>query len=40
MAVGTRVVEFKMVRRADGSEIDLSPIQGMWTEEQYLALTN
>ena len=29
-----------MVRRADGSEIDLSPIQGMWTEEQYLALTN
>jgi Uma2 family endonuclease len=40
MAVGAREIEFKLVRRADGIEIDLSPIQGMWTEEQYLALTN
>ena len=40
MAVGTRELDLMLVRRADGFELDLSPIQGMWTEEQYLALTN
>ena len=25
---------------SDGLELDLSPIQGLWTDEQYLALTN
>ena len=39
MAVGTRKAELKLVG-PDGVEIDLSPLQGMWTEEQYLALTN
>jgi Uma2 family endonuclease len=40
MAVVTDTLELKLVRRADGFELDLSPIQGLWTEEQYLALTN
>lgn len=40
MVVGVREFELKLVRRADGFELDLSPIQGMWTEEQYLALTD
>ncbi len=33
-------LEFKLIRRADGIELDLLPLQGLWTEEQYLALTN
>jgi Uma2 family endonuclease len=40
MAVVTSTLELKLIRRSDGFELDLSPIQGMWTEEQYLALTN
>lgn len=40
MAVGTHELELKLVRRADGLELDLSSIQGMWTDEQYLALTD
>jgi Uma2 family endonuclease len=28
------------VREADGLEIDLLPLQGLWTEEQYLRLTD
>jgi Uma2 family endonuclease len=30
----------KLVWEADGLEIDLSPLQGIWTEEQYLRLTD
>jgi Uma2 family endonuclease len=30
----------KLVREADGLEIDLSPLQGLWTEAQYLRLTD
>jgi Uma2 family endonuclease len=30
----------KLVREADGLEIDLEPLQGLWTEEQYLRLTD
>jgi hypothetical protein len=30
----------KLVWEADGLEIDLLPLQGLWTEEQYLRLTD
>lgn len=40
MAVDTRALDLKLVRAADGLELDLRPLQGLWTEEQYLALTD
>lgn len=40
MAVDAHAFEFKLIRRADGIELDLLPLQGLWTEEQYLTLTN
>jgi len=40
MAVDIRANELKLVREADGLEIDLLPLQGLWTEEQYLRLTD
>jgi Uma2 family endonuclease len=40
MAVNLRTAELKLVREADGLEIDLLPLQGLWTEEQYLRLTD
>jgi Uma2 family endonuclease len=40
MAGGIRTTELKLVREADGLEIDLLPLQGLWTEEQYLRLTD
>ncbi len=40
MAIDARTLELKLIRRADGIELDLLPLQGLWTEEQYLALTN
>jgi Uma2 family endonuclease len=40
MGVGIRANEIKLVRDADGLEIDLGPLQGLWTEEQYLRLTD
>ena len=40
MGVGIRANELKLVREADGLEIDLGPLQGLWTEEQYLRLTD
>ena len=40
MAVASRAQELKLVREADGLEIDLWPLQGLWTEEQYLRLTD
>ena len=39
MAVGTRELEPKLVW-PDGTELDLQLLQGLWTEEQYLALTD
>ena len=40
MALGIRTPGLKLVWEADGLEIDLSPLQGLWTEEQYLRLTD
>jgi Uma2 family endonuclease len=40
MAVDTHDLELKLIRRSAGIELDLDPLQGLWTEEQYLALTN
>jgi Uma2 family endonuclease len=40
MATGTRTPALKLVWEADGLEIDLVPLQGLWTEEQYLRLTD
>src|SRR5438034_208267 len=40
MALGIRAPGFKLVWEADGLEIDLLPLQGLWTEEQYLRLTD
>jgi Uma2 family endonuclease len=40
MGVGIRANEIKLVWEADGLEIDLGPLQGLWTEEQYLRLTD
>ena len=40
MAIDIRANELKLVREADGLEIDLLPLQGLWTEEQYLRLTD
>src|SRR5512134_1193558 len=35
-----RTSALKLVCEADGLEIDLAPLQGLWTEEQYLRLTD
>jgi Uma2 family endonuclease len=40
MAIDTHALELKLIRRADGVELDLRPLQGLWTEAQYLALTD
>lgn len=40
MAVDARSLELRLIRRADGVELDLLPLQGLWTEQQYLALTD
>ena len=40
MAIDMRTTALKLVREADGLEIDLEPLQGLWTEEQYLRLTD
>lgn len=40
MAVDAHTFELKLIRRADGVELDLLPLQGMWTEEQYVRLSN
>jgi len=40
MAVDAHSLEFRLIRRADGVDLDLLPLQGLWTDEQYLALTN
>src|SRR5262249_19138580 len=40
MAIDTQPLELKLVRAADGQEVDLLPLQGLWTVEQYLKLTD
>src|SRR5437764_10295160 len=40
MAVNLHPVELKLVRGADELEVDLLPLQGLWTEQQYLKLTD
>lgn len=40
MAVHIQTTEPKLVWQAEGLEIDLLPLQGLWTEEQYLRLTD
>jgi Uma2 family endonuclease len=40
MTVDAYALKLKLIRRADGIELDLLPLQGSWTEEQYLKLTN
>jgi len=40
MAASIRTPGLKLVWEADGLEIDLLPLQGLWTEEQYLRLTD
>lgn len=40
MAIPTRAETLKMIREADGLEVDLLPLQGLWTEAQYLRLTD
>jgi hypothetical protein len=36
MATGMRIPALKLVWEAEGLEIDLLLLQGLWTEEQYL----
>jgi Uma2 family endonuclease len=40
MSTDIRITEGKLVWQAEGLEIDLLPLQGLWTEEQYLRLTD
>ncbi|MFV9506996.1 MAG: Uma2 family endonuclease [Oscillochloridaceae bacterium umkhey_bin13] len=40
MAIDTQGLELKLIRRIDGTELDLLPLQGLWTEAQYLKLTD
>jgi Uma2 family endonuclease len=40
MVAGARPLELRLISGADGVELDLRPLQGLWTEEQYLRLTD
>jgi Uma2 family endonuclease len=40
VAIDTRQIELTFVRWADGQEIDRLPLQGLWTVEHYLKLTD
>jgi Uma2 family endonuclease len=40
MAASGRTSGLKLVCKADDLEIDMQPLQGLWTEEQYLRLTD
>ncbi|GAB4109654.1 MAG: type II toxin-antitoxin system Phd/YefM family antitoxin [Roseiflexaceae bacterium] len=40
MTIDTKILEIKLVRQDQGIELNLLPLQGLWTEEQYLKLTN
>jgi hypothetical protein len=37
MTTQIRTEPLKLTRESDGVTIDLRPIQGLWTEAQYLA---
>jgi Uma2 family endonuclease len=39
MAIDVHMLELKLIR-ADGVELNLLPLQGLWTEAQYLVLTD
>lgn len=39
MALSIPDLELKLIRPAAGLELDLIPLQGLWTEEQYLRLS-
>jgi hypothetical protein len=38
MALDAHNLELKLIRRGQGIELDLLPLQGLWTEEQYSAV--
>lgn len=40
MATDTLTSELKLIRRGTGLELDLETLQGLWTEQQYLKLTD
>lgn len=40
MAASVPTIEIRLVRQSDGLELDLLPLQGLWTEQQYLKLTD
>src|SRR5688572_19991123 len=40
MATETDELVLRIVRKADGIALDLEPLQGTWTEAQYLTLTD
>lgn len=40
MAIEMRDNDLKLVRERDGLSVNMRPLQGLWTEEQYLTLTD
>ncbi len=40
MAIDTDIIELKLVRKSGEVVLALEPLQGLWTEEQYLRLTD
>jgi Uma2 family endonuclease len=40
MAIEMRDNDLKLVRERDGLSINMRPLQGLWSEEQYLTLTD
>jgi Uma2 family endonuclease len=40
MAIEMRDSDLKLVRERDGLSLNLRPLQGLWTEEQYLTMTD
>ena len=39
MTIETRSADLRIVRASDGLELDLEPLQGLWSAEQYLKLS-
>lgn len=40
MTIGLHPVELRMIRAADGLDIDLDALQGLWSVQQYLKLSD
>jgi Uma2 family endonuclease len=40
MSLAPHDIDLKLVQLAHGLELDLMPLQGLWTEQQYLKLTD